>query len=197
MPEEVLVVPRARLFAGGGLHGFSSAGIASYLSAIATHAFFARRDGVEDDPSLKQIIPYIVLRHAGRVFLVRRTQAGSEARLREKFSIGLGGHINPEDVGDARDPVEAGLRRELAEEVEVPEGWRARPVGVLNNDQEEVGSVHFGIVYVVDLPSADARVRERTKLQGVFATLDEVRAVYPQLETWSQFVVDAIDLREI
>ncbi len=68
---------------------------------------------------------------------------------------------------------------------------------MLNNDQEEVGSVHFGIVYVVDLPSADARVRERTKLQGVFATLDEVRAVYPKLETWSQFVVDAIDLREI
>ncbi len=197
MPEEVLVVPRARLFATGGFHGFSSTGVAAYLSTIAAHAFFAVRDTVERDPSLKQIIPYLVLRHGDRVLLVRRTRGGSEARLREKFSIGLGGHINPEDVGDARDPVEAGLRRELAEEVEVPTGWRARPVGVLNDDREAVGSVHFGIVYIVDLPSPAVRVRESAKLQGALATLAEVRAVYPDLETWSQFVVDAIDLTEI
>lgn len=197
MPEEVLVVPRARLFATGGFHGFSSAGVASYLSTIAAHAVFEVRDPVERDPSLKQIIPYLVLRHGDRVLLVRRTRAGSEARLREKFSIGLGGHINPEDVGDARDPVDAGLRRELAEEVEVPTGWRARPVGVLNDDREAVGSVHFGIVYIVDLPSPAVRVRESAKLQGALATLAEVRAVYPDLETWSQFVVDAIDLTEI
>ncbi len=197
MREEVLVVPRARLFASGEFHGFSSTGVASYLSTVAAHAFFALRDRVERDPSLKQIIPYLVLRHGDRVLLVRRTQAGSEARLREKFSIGLGGHINPEDVGDAGDPVDAGLRRELAEEVEVPAGWHARPVGVLNDDQEAVGSVHFGIVYIVDLPSPAVRVREGTKLHGALATLEEVRAVYPGLETWSQFVVDAIDLTEI
>ena len=110
--------------------------------------------------------------------------------------MGLGGHINPEDVADA-DPVDAGMRRELTEEVEVPPGWRARPVGVINDDIEPVGRVHFGLVYIADLPTPEVQVRERSKLAGAFATPQEVRAAYDRLETWSQFIVDAIDLREI
>ncbi len=193
MPEDVLVVPRERLFPAGAFHGFSSEGVERYLAAISAHAFFIPRAGVEDDPGLKQIIPYVVLRHRDRVFLVKRTRGGSEERLREKFSIGIGGHINPEDVGDAADPVEAGMRRELEEEVHVPAGWRVRPVGSLNNDQEAVGSVHFGLVYVADLPSAEVQVRETGKLLGAFATLEDIHNVYPKLETWSQFIVDAIE----
>jgi len=197
MPEEVLVVPRAALLPSGGFHGFSSEGVAEYLATVASRAYFAPRDRVEHDPSLKQIIPYVVLRHNDRIFLVRRMHEGSEERLRDKYSIGIGGHINPEDVRDASDPVAAGMRRELTEEVAVPEGWTARPVGVLNNDQEAVGSVHFGLVYIADVPSTDVRVRETAKLQGAFATMEEINAVYPLLETWSQFVIDAIGLKEI
>ena len=196
MPEEVLVVPRTHLFPSGGFHGFSTEGLPGYLAAIAAHAYFAPRARVEDDPGLKQIIPYVVLRHQDRIFLVRRTRAGSEERLREKLSVGLGGHINPEDVADA-DPVDAGMRRELTEEVEVPPGWRARSVGVINDDIEPVGRVHFGLVYIADLPTPEVQVRERSKLAGAFATPQEVRAAYDRLETWSQFIVDAIDLREI
>ena len=196
LSEEVLVVPRAHLFPYGGFHGFSTEGLPGYLAAIAAHAYFAPRARVEDDPGLKQIIPYVVLRHQERIFLVRRTRGGSEERLREKLSVGLGGHINPEDVADA-DPVDAGMRRELTEEVDVPPGWRARPVGVINDDVEPVGRVHFGLVYIADLPTPEVRVRERSKLAGAFATPQEVRAAYERLETWSQFVVDAIDLQEI
>lgn len=195
MPEEVLVVPRERLFPSDGFHGFSTEGVERYLAAIAAHAHFVARAEVEDNPGLKQIIPYVVLRHRDRVFLVKRTSGGSEARLREKFSIGIGGHINPEDVGDAADPVAAGMRRELEEEVQVPAGWQVRPVGSLNDDREAVGSVHFGLVYVADLPTAEVQVRERGKLEGAFATLEEIRAVYTKLETWSQFILDAMDRR--
>jgi predicted NUDIX family phosphoesterase len=195
MPEEVLVVPRERLFPSDGFHGFSGEGIEQYLAAISAHAYFVPRAEVEDNPGLKQIIPYVVLRHRDRVFLVKRTRGGSEARLREKFSIGIGGHINPEDVGDAADPVEAGMRRELEEEVQVPPGWQVRPVGSLNDDHEAVGSVHFGLVYVADLPSAEVRVRESGKLEGAFASIEEIHAVYEKLETWSQFIVDAMARR--
>lgn len=195
MGEDVLVVPRERLFPDGAFHGFSDQGVDRYLAAIAAHAYFVPRAGVEDNPGLKQVIPYVVLRHQDRVFLVRRTRGGSEERLREKFSVGIGGHINPEDIGDAADPVEAGMRRELEEEVEVPAGWRVRPVGALNDDQEAVGSVHFGLVYVADLPSAEVQVRETGKLRGAFATLEEIHGVYARLETWSQFIVDALDRR--
>jgi len=196
VPENVLVVPRARLLPAHGLHGFSREGLPGYLDAIAAHAFFAPRDRVEDDPSLKQIIPYVVLRCDRRIFLVERTLAGAEARLRSKMSIGLGGHINPGDGADESDIVEAGMMRELTEEVALPPGWRAHPVGVLNDDIEPVGRVHFGLVYIADLPSPEVRIRETAKLVGAFAACDEVRAAYPRLESWSQFVVDGVDLLE-
>jgi len=192
--EEVLVVPRMQLLPSEGLHGFSRENLQGYLSAIAGRAFFARRADVEDDPSLKQIIPYVVLRYRDRIFLVRRTQAGAEVRLREKLSIGIGGHITREDVAGAADLVEAGMARELMEEVEVPDGWRARPVGVLNDDFEPVGRVHFGLVYLADLPSSDIRIRETDKLDGAFATMQEIHEAHARLETWSQFVVDGLDL---
>ncbi|HLW47707.1 MAG TPA: hypothetical protein VKW09_08065 [bacterium] len=224
MPEQVLVVPRGRLFRNGGFHGFRGEGLSGYLAAIAGYAFFARRDQVEDDPSLKQIIPYTVVRHDARIFLVGRTKRGSETRLREKLSIGLGGHINPVDnqpelfpwaagasaiEAGATEPVrraaegepagtlvDAAMARELMEEVDLPAGWRARPVGVLNDDAEPVGRVHFGLVYVADVPSPDVRIRETTKLTGAFASMAEVRDAYPRLESWSQFILDGVDLLE-
>ena len=192
--EEILVVPRTDLLPATGLHGFSRTGLATYLSTISERFLFVRRDRVENDPSLKQIIPYIVLRYGDRIFLAQRTRGGAEARLREKFSIGLGGHITRDDVSDAADPVEAGMIRELTEEVEMPPGWRARPVGILNDDLEPVGRVHFGLVYLADVPTAAVRVREKDKLTGAFATLAEIRHVQARLETWSQFVLDGLDL---
>ncbi|HYM70481.1 MAG TPA: phosphoesterase [bacterium] len=197
MPEQVLVVPRVRLLPHGGFHGFSREGLSAYLTTIEGHAFFAPRDRVEEDASLKQIIPYVILRHDARIFLVERTRGGSEARLRDKLSIGLGGHINPGDGDRASDRVAAGMERELTEEVELPAGWRAKPIGLLNDDVEAVGRVHFGLVYVADLPSPDVRVRETSKLAGAFATREEIRAAYPRLESWSQFVVDGVDLLEV
>lgn len=224
MPEQVLVVPRAQLFRNGGFHGFRREGLSGYLAAIAGHAFFARRDQVEEDPSLKQIIPYTIVRHTERIFLVGRTRRGSETRLREKLSVGLGGHINPVDnqpdlfptaaSGSGIDPggmagglrpaegesagtlVDAAMARELTEEVDLPAGWRARPIGVLNDDVEPVGRVHFGLVYVADVASPDVRIRETNKLTGAFATMAEVRDAYPRLESWSQFILDGIDLLE-
>jgi len=103
----------------------------------------------------------------------------------------VGGHIDGADVAGAVDPVEAGLRRELAEELVVEGPWTARLVGVLNDDTNPVSSVHFGLVYVVDVPSGRVRIRETDKLVGRLVGPEAVRAAYPQMETWSQLVVDA------
>ena len=54
---------------------------------------------MEVDPSFKQVIPYLVLRDAERYFLMRRTRAGVDARLLGRYSIGVGGHLNPGDGG--------------------------------------------------------------------------------------------------
>ena len=69
------------------------------LEAIAREGTFRPRAECETDPSWKQVIPYLVLRDRGRLFLMRRTRAGSDQRLHERYTIGIGGHVNPEDGG--------------------------------------------------------------------------------------------------
>ncbi len=190
--EEILVVPREQLVREP-IHGFTPAGAADYLARVRRHAAFKPRARVEDDPSLKQIIPYLIVRHEDRLFLFQRSAAGSEARLRGLFSIGVGGHINRNDVVGARDLVAAGLQRELEEELVIGGKWRVRLVGVLNDDSNAVGRVHFGLVHVVEVDSPDVAVRESDALTGRMASLEDVLAVRDRMETWSRLILGAAD----
>jgi predicted NUDIX family phosphoesterase len=185
--EEVLVVPRASIVPGGGWLGVRRDGLDEALDAVVREAFFMRRGDAEEDPTHKQVIPYLVLRDGERWFLMRRTKAGGDARLHDLWSIGVGGHLNPGD-GD----VEGGLRREWAEEVVAAFEPAFEPVGLLNDDTTPVGAVHVGIVFVADAAGRPVEIRETDKLSGSFATTDEVAAVRDAMETWSRLVFDAL-----
>jgi predicted NUDIX family phosphoesterase len=191
MDEQILVVPRGDLFWNGAFRGVSADGLEEYLARIRRSSIFRRRGDVEDDPSLKQIIPYLVVRSGDRYMLIRRTRAGNEQRLHDLYSIGVGGHIAKEDVDGADDVITAGLRRELEEELTIDGEWSARPVGVLNDDANAVGQVHFGLVHLVEVPSGLVAIKETERLSGRLAPAHEIRAVYAQMETWSQLVLDA------
>jgi len=116
--EQILVVPRAALMPDA-VHGFRPGPAQEYVERVRAHGVFKRRGDVEQDPSIKQIIPYLMVRHGGRIFVFQRSAAGGEARLHGKYSIGVGGHINRSDVEGDVDLLEAGLRRELEEELVV------------------------------------------------------------------------------
>jgi predicted NUDIX family phosphoesterase len=191
LDEEILVVPRADLMWRGSFHGVSIEGLDEYLARVRRFGIFRRRRDVEEDPSLKQIIPYLVVRSEGRYMLFQRTQAGSEGRLRGLFSIGVGGHIARDDVRNGGDAVTEGLRREMEEELDVRGPWSARLVGALNDDVNAVGQVHFGLVHVVDVASGGVVIRETDRLSGRLTPFEAVRAAYAQMETWSQLVLDA------
>lgn len=183
--ELVLGVPRESFPAGLDWRGVRAAPLEPYLEAIRTDGTFRMRAEVEDDPSWKQIIPYLVLRDGERIFLLRRTRAGGDARLHELYSIGVGGHVNPEDG----DPL-GGLRREWAEELAADFEPDFEPVGVLNDDNNPVGQVHLGLVYSADADGRPVAIRETDKLIGGFATIDEVARVADHLETWSSLLFD-------
>ena len=185
--ERVLVVPRERIMDARGWRGIVESGAAAMLAVIATEGRVEPRAAMERDPRFKQVIPYLVLRDRGRLFLMRRTRAGGDERLHDKLSIGVGGHLNPGDVDLA-----GGLAREWAEEIAADFVPEFRLVGLLNDDETEVGRVHLGVVYVADADGRAVRIRETRKLEGAFAEPAAVRAVYDRLETWSQLVLDAI-----
>lgn len=190
--ELIFVVPRDRLLVEP-VHGFERAALEGYLMRIRAHGVFKPRATVEQDVTFKQVIPYLIVRHRDRLFLFRRSGAGGEARLHGMFSIGVGGHINRADVVGAHDPVAVGLRRELEEELVIPGTWSARLVGVLNDDTDPAGLVHFGLVHVVDVDSPEVAIRESEVLTGGLTSWPEVLAVRDRMETWSQLILDAAD----
>ncbi len=186
--EQVLVVARDLVPESAGWHGLRMTGLAAFLDIVATHGRYGSRLEMERDPSQKQIIPYLVLRDGQRYFLMRRTRAGFDARLHDRWSIGVGGHIDPGDDG-----VLGGLRREWKEELHADFEPDFVPVALLNDDTTDVGAVHLGVVFVADAGGRPVAVRETDKLEGAFAAPSDVAAVIEGLETWSRLVFEALE----
>jgi predicted NUDIX family phosphoesterase len=191
LTEYVLCVTREELFPDRAWHGFVEEGLRHAQEVIRERSFFMPRQEVEGDPSYQQIIPYVVFRHGPSYLLTRRLQASTEARLRERYSLGVGGHINPGDL-EGGDPINDGLRREWEEEVIYHGAFRARLLGLLNDDSSPVSRVHLGIVFLVDGDTPEIAIREQDKLSGELLTLDEMRIYYLEMESWSQLVYDRL-----
>ena len=149
---------------------------------------------MEDDPAWKQVIPYPILRDGSRWFLMRRTRAGGDARLHDRYSIGVGGHVNPADGGLDGD-LGGALRREWAEELVVDFVPAFRFLGLLNDDTTAVGAVHLGLVYEGDAGGRPVAIRETDKLSGAFVSTTEVEVVADRLETWSRLAFEFIEAR--
>lgn len=182
---------RDEIFPDGAWHGFVSDDLERHQAVIRERHFFKPRSEVEDDPTFQQIIPYVVFRHGDHYFLTHRLRASSEKRLRKQYSLGVGGHINPGDLG-AGDPILDGLKREWQEEVNYDGRFEARLIGFLNDDSSPVSKVHLGVVFVVEGDTPNISIRETDKLAGELLTLEEMRIYYLGMESWSQMVYDRL-----
>ena len=183
--EQVLVIPRAALMEDPGWLGVTADHLEGFEDLVAREGHFRARPEMEIDRTWKQVIPYLVLRDGERYFLMRRTKAGADARLHDRYSIGVGGHLNPGD-GD----LAGGLRREWHEELRADFDPEFELIGLLNDDTTDVGSVHLGAVYVADSGGRPVAIRETEKLTGRFAPPHEVAEVVDRMETWSALVFD-------
>lgn len=216
--EKVFVVDRAAFFGGDWPHGYQPIDAPeAFLDRAMRLGRFVERDEAERTPAWKQWIPYCMLRcgnwseggdpQSRGILLVQRTKKGGEARLHESRTIGLGGHIEPVDVDapvspDAMAFFGAALQRELSEELTLPETPLPAPrlLGLINDDTTNVGQVHAGLAYCIDLPEplAQARemvgIREISKMRGGFTHLVEFAELWQtpsQFESWSQFLIQA------
>ena len=161
---------------------------------LATEGRFLPRAEVEEDPRWRQIIPYAVLERLETLFLVRRLGAGAETRLHDRFSIGIGGHINPFDHANARDPLEGALARELREELHI-RAFFAQAVGLIHTSETLVDRVHTGVLYHVR-SRGEVTVRETHKLSGGFVPWSEVAEKMVKLEGWSQAAFRFLDIQK-
>lgn len=189
--ENVLTVERNLITDLLPAKGITEENCNRLVDIIINNHQFTPRPEAENDPSKKQIIPYVTLCRGDEVFYTRRLKKGGEARLHGLISLGIGGHINDEADGDGEDILARGLARELAEEVFIEKSGALTPRGIINDDTNEVGSVHLGLFYTLEV-EGEVSVREQHKLEGFWAKRTELPALQEEMETWSQFVVDII-----
>jgi predicted NUDIX family phosphoesterase len=202
--ECVLVVPTELFCRLGYFQGFSR-DVARYVPELFSpqHTSYRPRHEVEEDPSFKQLIPYVIFRHCdaqGRVHLFQYTRGKGqgEGRLHSKKSVGIGGHISLDDDSargeacGASAAYEEGMRRELAEEVTVEAPCSERCVGLINDDLTPVGRVHLGVVHLCDVESPIVRPRETDIVEAGFQPLETILADTSAYESWSQICLEAL-----
>ena len=192
--ERVLVVPGAELDRLGRFQGFCP-DAERYLAALLVPAMmeYRPRSEVEDDPSLKQLIPYVVLKSGDSVFCYTRGKSQGEARLHRRRSLGVGGHVAEEDADGRRsfEAYEMAMKRELDEEVEVNSPGRMQLVGLINDDSTPVGSVHLGVVHLFELDLPLVTPREEGLAEPEFVRIADLGQSWDEFETWSQICIKA------
>ncbi len=189
--ERVLVVPRQGLLPEPCWRGLQLGGVERLLEAIRGRGRFLPRAEAEVAPEWQQVIPHLVVMDGDRLLTLRRLRGGSERRLRGQVTLGVGGHINSED-GEGEAAWLAGCRREWAEEVVCLPALEGRAVALIKDDAGEVGRVHLGVLVLVPSGGAPVEVRERDKLEGAMVALPDLGSLYLEMETWSQFIYDAL-----
>jgi predicted NUDIX family phosphoesterase len=195
--EHVLVVPTLLFHEIGYFQGFCGHA-EPYLKTLLdpNYTSYRPRDTVEEDPSYKQLIPYCIFRCDGEIFHYKRGKLQGEGRLHSKRSIGIGGHISADDGSGDQASYREGMRREIAEEVHLETEYREACVGLINDDETEVGRVHLGIVHIFDLDAPKVRPREKSILQTGFASPEELLRErdrpgrWDRFETWSQICLE-------
>jgi predicted NUDIX family phosphoesterase len=177
---------------------FIDRNIAEKYETLVTQA----EDGTFSFEYYKQIIPYVVIRSAFadegekgimyKYLVFRRGKSGGESRLHDKISCGWGGHINTLDHStNPKDAYYRCIMREIEEELGLfinPE--RVREVAVINDDSNDVGKVHFGIVSILDItPEEVANLKPEKQAEDLMWVTKEELASLP-LESWSELVRD-------
>uniref|UniRef100_A0A831ZU84 Phosphoesterase n=1 Tax=Desulfacinum infernum TaxID=35837 RepID=A0A831ZU84_9BACT len=165
------------------------------ILTAAAYCYKPRRQA-ERDPRFKQLIPYVVAvdPRGPRVGCYRRK--GSETRLHGLESVGMGGHVTRDDAADAHDGLASvlarGIQRELTEEfLALPEPLALRFQGIINEEETEVGEVHLGLVFRLEVSRPEA-VRVGAELHD-FQWLTLAQAMRRPLELWSRLAIKLVE----
>ncbi len=194
--EQILVVERKAIERVGMFQGLTL-DVQPYLDVVFSGVpQFKPRSEMETDPDFKQLIPYVIMSCNGKYLTYLRGKRAGEKRLVGNRSIGIGGHINPIDdmsLFSFRDTYLNAVKREVEEEVNLETGYTDYIVALLNDDSNEVGQVHLGVVHLWTLDSENVTKKEQMINQLTFMSIEELMEVRDEMETWSQLCLDGLN----
>jgi predicted NUDIX family phosphoesterase/thymidylate kinase len=109
---------------------------------------YVRRSVAEASDNLFQVVPVCVIRNGDRFLTNKRYEPGES--LHEAFGNWAGGHVRKQDLDTVRskwESVEAGLRRELHEELSLEDLPPLKPIGIVHSSEDKRAARHIGIVF--------------------------------------------------
>ncbi len=173
----IMVIKKENLFKENYFQGFMDARKIDFEKRILKNFKYIKRGLAEKDASYKQPIGYIILtnKRAKRFFIYQRAKRKEDydkRELCEKWSLGLGGHIDKSDY--QKNSIKASTIRELEEEVKIDgEIKEIKLIGYINDDSNEVGRVHFCILYLIDFSgyvfpqSSEIKISKMAKIEEI------------------------------
>lgn len=203
--KKCLAVKNEHLFGKNNEHlfyGFKGVGesgieIERIISRYGEYLERYGENGIESNPNYQQIIPYVLIRFKNTFFMYERLKGGTETRLHNLRSVGVGGHIDPGDFGN--ETLMQALKREFFEEVTYRGRFEPRVAGFINEkgsgSGRDVQDVHFGVVFIVDADNTEVDINPKEKHSNRkvgFLTREELAAHYWQMEGWSRIVYDSL-----
>ncbi len=202
--EKILVLKRKEIFGENDekkFMGFKSTSEFEINKEILNKAEFKFRKvngegqekAMEEDPTYKQIIPYLILKFENKYFCYKRTNKAGEKRLHDNYSIGIGGHINPIDKTKNNNLILTSIKREFEEEVKYAGKTEPKLIGYINDDTNPVGEVHLAMVYLIELENQNVTLNEIELNDGKLMDINEIKNYYNNLESWSQIVYNYLN----
>jgi predicted NUDIX family phosphoesterase len=196
MDEMVLVVEDTDVNVVVQGYGLLKVPLDEVKDLVERRGFFVRRTRAEQDKSLRQLIPYVVIKdESGLYLMVKRLKAQTESRLHGFYSLGIGGHINDTDEGDS--PwlkFLSGMEREVNEEVDIAMYDWPKYIGVIRENTTDVNMVHLGVVFTINTKVND--IKEKEKFTWELVDVDDIQKRYESLESWSRLAFEAIEKEE-
>ncbi len=165
------------------------------MDKLLQSGVFKHRNELENDPSYKQIIPYAVICNGDEVYMFRRLNKQTEVRLHNKCSLGVGGHMNPYGAKIDTPYLHHELEREMNEEVKLAADCKIlgmKSIGFINDDTTEVGKVHLGVLYHIDISNKHIDINETEKMTGEWVSVSELSMYYDKMESWSQLYCNLV-----
>ncbi|RKX34839.1 MAG: NUDIX hydrolase [Thermotogae bacterium] len=181
--EMVLVVPTSKVIELlGPKTGIVEVEEQKIQQLIQKEGLFIPRNQAEQDESFQQIIPYVVMKNNGQILLLLRTSKQGEKRLHDKYSLGVGGHINNLDDQKPWNAFLKGMKREITEEVDV-EIHSIDYIGIINDTSTPVSRVHLGLLYIAEVNFKG--IREKDMFMYWWKNLEELQQYTKLMEGWS------------
>jgi predicted NUDIX family phosphoesterase len=164
------------------------------LKRIVQNGLFRKRSELEEDPSFKQVIPYAIISYNESFCLFKRTSRQTEKRLHNKFSLGVGGHMNPGNLKESNEQYLINeLKRELFEEVKLLNGCLIEDIefiGFINDDTISVGRVHIGLLYNIRVSDKNVVINETDRMTADWIDKPDLAEFYEGMETWTKIIFD-------